>query len=55
MTRELARTMQTISAITLESSTGAQQTAHTVQDLVRLSDRLNEALARFKVAGPGEA
>jgi PAS domain S-box-containing protein len=49
VTRELAHTMQTIATITLDSSTGAQQTAHTVQDLVQLSDQLTKVLARFKI------
>jgi methyl-accepting chemotaxis protein len=49
VTRELASTMLTIAGITLEASTGAQQTANTVQDLVLLSNQLTDALGRFQI------
>jgi PAS domain S-box-containing protein len=49
VTRHLAQTMETIAAITQSTSTGAHQTATTVQGLVRLSRELEDAIARFKV------
>ena len=50
-TTTVADAMQTISNISLESSAGANETSKAVHDLVRLSERLNEAISRFKIDG----
>jgi twitching motility protein PilJ len=50
VTSNVASAMQTISSITLETSAGAQQTAQTIQGMVELCERLNEAISQFKVA-----
>jgi len=50
-TTTVADAMQTISNISLESSAGANETSKAVRDLVRLSERLNEAISRFKIDG----
>jgi twitching motility protein PilJ len=49
VTRNLAQAMQTISNITHETSAAAHQTAATLQAMVNVSERLNEAVSRFKV------
>jgi hypothetical protein len=48
--------MQIISNITRQTSQGARQTARTVEQMVHMSEQLNEALSQFRVsaAGPGE-
>ena len=50
VTSNVAGAMQTISSITLETSAGAQQTAQTIQGMVELCERLNDAISQFKVA-----
>jgi twitching motility protein PilJ len=50
VTSNVAGAMQTISSITLETSAGAQQTAQTIQGMVELCERLNEAISQFRVA-----
>jgi hypothetical protein len=42
--------MQIISNITRQTSQGARQTSRTVEQLVHMSEQLNEALAQFRVA-----
>jgi methyl-accepting chemotaxis protein len=56
-TEGVANAMQIISNITRQTSQGARQTARTVEQLVHMSEQLNEALSQFRVsAGPaGEA
>jgi PAS domain S-box-containing protein len=49
VTRNLAGAMQTISAITLETTAGAHETAQTIQGMVALSEQLNKAISQFKV------
>ena len=51
-TEGVANAMQIISNITRQTSQGARQSAHTVEQLVKLSDQLNEALSQFRIA-PG--
>ncbi|HMC32475.1 MAG TPA: hypothetical protein VKL99_16685, partial [Candidatus Angelobacter sp.] len=52
---------QIISNITRQTSQGARQTSRTVEQLVHMSEQLNEALSQFRVAAgaaptlPGEA
>jgi hypothetical protein len=48
--------MQIISNITRQTSQGARQTARTVENMVRLSEQLNEALSQFRInaGGPRE-
>src|SRR5512146_951690 len=56
-TEGVANAMQIISNITRQTSQGARQTARTVENMVRLSEQLNEALSQFRVnapAGPRE-
>ena len=56
-TEGVANAMQIISNITRQTSQGARQTARTVEELVKLSEQLNEALSQFRVsstAGPVE-
>jgi twitching motility protein PilJ len=50
VTRNLAAAMQTISNITIETSAGAHQTAQTIQGMVDLSERLNDAISKFRVS-----
>jgi hypothetical protein len=42
--------MQIISNITRQTSQGARQTARTVEQLVHMSEQLNEALSQFRVS-----
>jgi methyl-accepting chemotaxis protein len=42
--------MQIISAITRQTSQGSRGTARTVEQMVKLSEQLNEALSQFKIA-----
>ncbi|MGH9569563.1 MAG: hypothetical protein ACRD4F_07975, partial [Candidatus Angelobacter sp.] len=50
-TEGVANAMQIISNITRQTSQGARQTARTVEQLVHMSEQLNEALSQFRVAG----
>jgi PAS domain S-box-containing protein len=52
-TRTVAQSMQSISTIVLESSTGSAETSRAVQDLVQLSDQLAAAISRFKIDAGG--
>jgi twitching motility protein PilJ len=55
-TEGVANAMQIISNITRQTSQGARQSARTVEQLVKLSEQLNEALSQFRVAaGPAAA
>ena len=56
-TEGVANAMQIISNITRQTSQGARQTARTVEQMVHMSEQLNEALSQFRVAalGPPEA
>jgi len=56
-TEGVANAMQIISNITRQTSQGARQTARTVENMVRLSEQLNEALSQFRVnaASPRES
>lgn len=54
VTRDLSGAMQTISSITIETSAGAHETAQTIQGMVTLSEQLNEAISKFRVAGEQE-
>jgi methyl-accepting chemotaxis protein len=54
-TEGVANAMQIISGITRQTTNGARQTATTVNDMVRLSEQLNEALAQFRSARAAEA
>jgi hypothetical protein len=45
--------MQIISNITRQTSQGARQTSRTVEQLVHMSEQLNEALSQFRVSGGG--
>jgi len=47
-TEGVANAMQIISGITRQTTQGARQTASTVNNMVKLSDQLNEALAQFR-------
>src|SRR5579872_3118048 len=52
-TEGVANAMQIISNITRQTSQGARQTARTVEQLVHMSEQLNEALSQFRIiAGP---
>jgi hypothetical protein len=42
--------MQIISNITRQTSQGARQTSRTVEQLVHMSEQLNEALSQFRVS-----
>ena len=55
-TEGVANAMQIISNITRQTSQGARQTARTVENMVRLSEQLNEALSQFRInaAAPRE-
>jgi methyl-accepting chemotaxis protein len=55
-TEGVANAMQIISNITRQTSQGARQTARTVENMVKLSEQLNEALSQFRInsAGPVE-
>ena len=52
-TEGVANAMQIISNITRQTSQGARQTARTVENMVKLSEQLNEALSQFRTAGGG--
>jgi twitching motility protein PilJ len=56
-TEGVANAMQIISNITRQTSQGARQTARTVEQMVHMSEQLNEALSQFRVSAgaPGEA
>jgi len=54
-TEGVANAMQIISGITRQTTTGARQTATTVNNMVKLSEQLNEALAQFRSARAAEA
>jgi hypothetical protein len=41
--------MQIISNITRQTSTGARQTARSMEQMVKMSEQLNEALSQFRV------
>jgi len=49
-TEGVANAMQIISNITRQTSQGARQTAHTVEEMVKLSEQLNEALSQFRIS-----
>src|SRR5437773_6988947 len=49
-TEGVANAMQIISNITRQTSQGARQTARTVENMVKLSEQLNEALSQFRVS-----
>jgi hypothetical protein len=46
----VANAMQIISNITRQTSQGARQTSRTVEQLVHMSEQLNEALSQFRVS-----
>ncbi len=48
-TQHVAGAMQTIANVTTQSAAGANEAARAVQDLVALSERLNQAIARFRI------
>src|SRR5256714_12575331 len=48
-TEGVANAMQIISNITRQTSQGARQTARTVEQLVHMSEQLNEALSQFRI------
>ena len=52
-TEGVANAMQIISNITRQTSQGARQTARTVENMVKLSEQLNEALSQFRTASGG--
>jgi methyl-accepting chemotaxis protein len=52
-TEGVANAMQIISAITRQTSQGTRGTARTVEQMVKLSEQLNEALSQFKVSMNG--
>jgi twitching motility protein PilJ len=54
-TEGVANAMQIISGITRQTTNGARQTATTVNNMVKLSEQLNEALAQFRSARGAEA
>jgi twitching motility protein PilJ len=49
-TEGVANAMQIISNITRQTSQGARQTSRTVEQLVHMSEQLNEALSQFRVS-----
>ncbi|HLW54179.1 MAG TPA: HAMP domain-containing methyl-accepting chemotaxis protein [Candidatus Angelobacter sp.] len=49
-TEGVANAMQIISNITRQTSQGARQTARTVEQMVHMSEQLNEALSQFRVS-----
>ena len=53
-TEGVANAMQIISNITRQTSQGARQTARTVENMVKLSEQLNEALSQFRVSANAE-
>jgi twitching motility protein PilJ len=52
-TEGVANAMQIISNITRQTSQGARQTARTVENMVKLSEQLNEALSQFRISSGG--
>jgi twitching motility protein PilJ len=52
-TEGVANAMQIISNITRQTSQGARQTARTVENMVKLSEQLNEALSQFRINSSG--
>ena len=52
-TEGVANAMQIISNITRQTSQGARQTARTVEQLVHMSEQLNEALSQFRISSGG--
>ena len=48
-TEGVANAMQIISGITRQTTQGSRQSARTVEQLVKLSEQLNEALSQFRV------
>src|SRR3954466_12326495 len=52
-TEGVANAMQIISNITRQTSQGARQTARTVENMVKLSEQLNEALSQFRTTSSG--
>jgi twitching motility protein PilJ len=54
-TEGVANAMQIISAITRQTSQGTRGTARTVEQMVKLSEQLNEALSQFKIASNANA
>jgi twitching motility protein PilJ len=52
-TEGVANAMQIISNITRQTSQGARQTARTVEQMVHMSEQLNEALSQFRVSSGG--
>ena len=52
-TEGVANAMQIISNITRQTSQGARQTARTVENMVKLSEQLNEALSQFRISNAG--
>lgn len=54
-TEGVAQAMQIISNITRQTSQGARQTTRTVENMVRLSEQLNEALLQFRISPPPAA
>jgi len=54
-TEGVANAMQIISNITRQTSQGARQTARTVENMVKLSEQLNEALSQFRVSSSAAA
>ena len=54
-TEGVANAMQIISNITRQTSQGARQTTHTVENMVKLSEQLNEALSQFRISAASPA
>ena len=54
-TEGVAQAMQIISSITRQTSQGARQTTRTVENMVKLSEQLNEALSQFRISSPAPA
>jgi len=54
-TEGVANAMQIISNITRQTSQGARQTARTVENMVKLSEQLNEALSQFRISSAAAA
>ncbi len=51
-THTVAASMQSIASVTTESAAGARETSRAVEHLVKLSDELIAAVAKFRVAPP---
>jgi twitching motility protein PilJ len=54
-TESVAQAMQIISNITRQTAQGARQTTRTVENMVKLSEQLNEALSQFRTSPPPAA